>query len=128
MGVSYLKRDLYNYDWKTYQLVVLAWCPWFFGAIFVTIFYYGFFFWLSNLLFGGMNLYIQGILAGISGGVWGYGITHGYRTQNEIESNIDAYSNSKYNDLLKTRLIRTFFFLSLISVEGVSVTRVSPPR
>jgi hypothetical protein len=106
-----------NYDWKTYNLVLFGWGPLFFGAIWVTIFYYGFFFWLSNVLFDGLNYYIQGILAGIAGGVWGYAINKGYKLQNKTEAEIDTYSHSTYENLRKKHMNRTLLFFFLIIVE-----------
>lgn len=106
---------------KTYVLVLFCWGPIFFGAIWVTIFYYGLFFWFSNILFGGLNYYIQGILAGISGGVWSYAINQGYKKQAKIEKEINKYSTSKYNALRKHNMYRTLLFFFLIIVEIIII-------
>ncbi len=63
----------------------------------------------------------QGILAGISGGVWGYGINKAYKRQDEIENNIDKYSDKEYNQLLKKSMRRILMFFGLIILEFICI-------
>jgi len=110
-GVSRMKYI--PYDWRTWNLICLSWGPLFFGAIFVTLFYYAVIFALSDFLFGGMNFYIYGILAGISGGTWSLGMAKASKRQDEIGVNISNYSDEKYKHLHDTWLFITLLFIGL---------------
>jgi len=112
-----MKKKLFVYDWKTFQLVTFAWCPWFFGAILITLFYYALVFTLSNLLFNGMNFYLQGVLAGLTGGVWGYGINKAYKKQEKIENNIKKFTEQQYNIILRKAFYQAIFFIFLVIIE-----------
>ena len=102
-----------NFDFDKYKLQILAW-----GLIvvlfsWVTLFYYIGVFFVSKLIFGNMNIYFQGILAGLTGGLWSWGIAKGLVWQQRIEKNYQKYTDSEYSDLLWKYNTRFLLFLGL---------------
>jgi hypothetical protein len=102
-------------DWRTLQLIGLSWGPWLTGAIAITVFYYA----LVSYLFGQTNFYLQGILAGFTGGMWGYGMTKGYEQQDWIENHIDEISVDRYAKIRDKCLISTGIFSFILLIEAI---------
>ena len=118
-----MKKKIFLYDWKTMLLICSTWGVIVFPLAFLTMFYYLVFFLISNFLFGGMNIYFQGILAGGTGAVWGYFVPKGIDKQEQIAKEISKYSPQKYYGLLKKRANVGFVFLILdiIFIIGIKV-------
>ena len=93
----------FPYDLKSFALISATWGVIVFPLAFLTMFYYLIFYGLSMLIFGGMNFYFQGVLAGGTGAIWGYFVPKGIEKQKEISKNVSKYSPQKYLALLKKR-------------------------
>jgi hypothetical protein len=73
-------------------------------------------FGVSILIFGEMNFYLQGILAGGTGGIWGYFVSLGMKHMNEIQKNKIKFSTKERKSLLKkhNKPMTFFIFLDIV--------------
>ena len=113
-----MKNTKFSYDLKTIALVSSTWAVIVFPLIFLTLFYYLLVFLISNIIFGNLNFYLQGILAGGTGSIWGYFVPIGVNEQMEIGKNLNKYSKQEYISLLKKRnfLWFKYFIIDIIFI------------
>ena len=104
---------IFPWNLKTIALLSATYGVIVFPLSFLTMFYYAVLFCISNWIFGDMNFYFQGILAGGTGGVWGYFVSRGVEKHKDIVNNVSSYSDKEYLYLLKKRNKVWFSFLVL---------------
>lgn len=112
---------LYPYDMNTFLVLSSIFGVIVFPLAFLTMFYYLMIYGISMVIFGEMNFYLNGILAGGTGAIWGYFVSIGFQKMEDINKKKKKYSSQECKYLLKKRnkIMVPFIILDVLVILGI---------
>lgn len=92
----------------------------------ITIGYYYVADMFSRFVLSGLSLYIYGVLAGLTGGLWSFGVQESYKTWRDIKTKDPFYSPDEFYNLLETfdNIIVKFGAVLVIEIALIFVTYI----
>jgi len=112
---------IFPYDMNTFLVLSSIFGIIVFPLAFLTLFYYLMIYGISMVIFGEMNFYLHGILAGGTGAIWGYFFQIGFQKMDEINKNKKKFSSQECKTLLRrnNRIMVPFIIFDFLFILGI---------